>query len=111
METIKSTNEASLRDSVDLLVKKMMAAVEARKPDIDQVYPSQRVSAANLIQYLALRGEDVRSLQDHLHVFGLSSLASSESHILRQAQAILERLGADFRPNEISSCDYYMGRG
>ena len=56
------------------------------------VHPSQRQSACNLIHYLAVRSHDIRSLQDRLHKYGLSSLASSESHIRSQLLAILRRL-------------------
>jgi len=60
---------------------------------IDQVHPSNKKNAINLLHYLALRCSDIRELQDHLHSYGLSSLASSESHIRGQLLAILERLG------------------
>lgn len=60
---------------------------------VDQVHPSNKKNAINLLHYLALRCSDIRELQDHLHSFGLSSLASSESHIRGQLLAILERLG------------------
>ena len=63
---------------------------------MEHLHEEQKISAVNLIQYLALRSEDIRSLQDELHVFGLSALASSESHILRQVQTILQRLGKEF---------------
>lgn len=64
-------------------------------------------SATNLIQYLALRNEDIRVLQDKLHQAGLSSLASSESHILKQVQSIREILGATLKDKDISQIDYY----
>lgn len=66
----------------------------------------QRTSAKNLIHYLTLRKTDIRELQDMLHVAGLSSLASAESHILRQIQAIRERLGTTYQKSAVSSCHY-----
>jgi len=45
-------------------------------------------------------------MQDDLHNAGLSSLASSESHALRQVQAALLRLGANVPDSALSSCDY-----
>jgi pyruvate kinase len=101
---------SSLRDSLELLERKMEGAVEEQMTVIDRVHPAQKISAVNLIRYLALRSEDVRTLQDSLHIAGLSSLASSESHILRQLQAILQRLGRQFTPGDLSDCDYYAGR-
>ena len=50
-------------------------------------------NACNLLHYLALRSIDIRDLQDRLHAAGLSSLASSESHIRGQLLSILQRLG------------------
>jgi pyruvate kinase len=103
-------NAESLKISLESLLAKMNEAVQKKCPEIEQLNSPQKISAVNLIQYLALRSEDIRSIQDELHVFGLSSLASSESHILRQLQAILERLGKKFSPEDISDLDYYRGR-
>src|SRR5579872_7340163 len=105
MEVSATNNTTSLTSTIESLVQKMTAAVEAKRADISNVHPTQTLSAVNLIQYLALRSEDIRSLQDQLHIFGLSSLTSSESHILRQAQAILERLGIPVPPEQQSPCD------
>lgn len=61
---------------------------------LSQIHPSNSKAAGNLLHYLALRSLDIRSLQDQLHAAGLSSLASSESHIRGQLSAILSRLGS-----------------
>jgi len=50
---------------------------------INSLPGSQKISALNLIQYLALPSKDIRSLKDELHIVGLSSLTCSESHIFR----------------------------
>lgn len=60
---------------------------------LEKVHPANRKSAVNLLHYLALRSLDIRDLQDALHEFGLSSMASSESHIRGQLLAILNRMG------------------
>ena len=57
------------------------------------IHKSNYGNARNLLHYLALRNLDIRELQDQLHAMGLSSLASSESHIRGQLIAILQRLG------------------
>ncbi len=62
---------------------------------LKRVHPDNYERAINLMHYLVLRSMDVRALQDHLHAFGLSSLASSESHILGQIQQVLARLGVE----------------
>lgn len=61
---------------------------------LEKVHESNRKCAVNLLHYLALRSLDIRDLQDALHEYGLSSMASSESHIRGQLLAILQRIGA-----------------
>lgn len=61
---------------------------------LDQVHPTQRANAANLLHYLALRSLDIRELQDALHETGLSSITSSESHVRGQLLAIIQHLGS-----------------
>ena len=100
----------SLRNQVEALTEKMMASAQEKAFEIEQLHPSQIMSGVNLVHYLALRSNDIRNLQDKLHIFGLSSLASSESHILRQAQTILERLGKTFPPASVAQCDFSKGR-
>ncbi len=60
---------------------------------IEKVHTGNKKIALNLLHYLALRSHDIRELQDNLHAVGLSSMASSESHIRGQLLAILQRLG------------------
>lgn len=66
---------------------------------LQQVHPSQCNNALNLLHYLFLRSLDIRDLQDQLHKAGLSSMASSESHVRGQLLAILQRLGAEYQLN------------
>ena len=60
---------------------------------LEKVHPSNQKIAVNLLNYLALRSLDIRELQDRLHAAGLSSMASSESHVRGQLLAILQRIG------------------
>ena len=79
------------------LIEKMANEVEDKYPKIEHLHPEQKMSSINLIQYLTLRSEDVRSLQDQLHVLGLSSLASSESHsFLPRCRKYFEDWGSIF---------------
>lgn len=77
---------------------------------LQHVHPEQFPSAANLLHYLALRNEDIRDLQDQLHILGLSSLASAEGHIHQQLQAILQRLGKPLKESEQDACTYSYSR-
>jgi pyruvate kinase len=50
--------------------------------------------AANLAAYIALRREDLRSLQEHLSVLGLSSLGRCEGHVMATLDAVALALDA-----------------
>ena len=77
---------------------------------VDQVHPKQKASAINLLHYLALRCEDLRDVQDDLHNAGLSSLASSESHVRCQIEAVLRRLDKPVTEQGAPAVDYYEAR-
>lgn len=50
-------------------------------------------SAANLASYLALRGADLRGIQQPLSTLGLSSLGRAEAHVRASLDALLAALG------------------
>lgn len=95
-----------VRSKLDFIEKAMDQQVATRLKTIHNVHPSNQRSAENLIRYLTLRSLDLRELQDSLHTLGLSSLASSESHIKRQVQAISQRLGKKYSLQQLDPCDY-----
>jgi len=95
-----------IKEKLNLLEERMIREVESRNKFFHGLHPDQQDSARNLIHYLTLRNEDIREIQDLLHIYGLSSLASSESHILRQLQAIRERLGREYKEEELEICTY-----
>lgn len=99
-----------LRVSMERIYRNMKAAERHAAQNIAHVHPQQKRSAVNLIHYLALRREDLRALQDELHDAGLSSLASAESHALRQVQAVLQRLGKSFPAKQLSDCNFEVGK-
>jgi len=57
--------------------------------EIGRAHPDHRESARNLVHYLALRQEDIRSLQGDLASLGLSSLGRLEGHTLSTLDAVL----------------------
>src|ERR1035438_3939133 len=89
-----------------ILEEKMLREAEKRQLDFKNFHADQYCAAINLIHYLTVRNEDIRELQDSLHIWGLSSLASSESHIHSQLQSILQRLGHVYLPDAIEICTY-----
>jgi pyruvate kinase len=56
------------------------------------VHPVYRKSAINLIHYLALRHQDIRTLQEDLAALGLSSLGRTEAHVMSTLNAVLVAL-------------------
>lgn len=88
------------------LERKMLLEVGKRQLLFENIHQQQHLAAQNLIHYLTLRNEDIRELQDSLHIYGLSSLTSSESHIHSQMQSILQRLGNQYSPDDLDSCNY-----
>jgi pyruvate kinase len=102
-------NKSDLEERLLALAAEMISEENKRAEMLGSLAPGQVDSARNLIHYLTLRSKDMRMLQDDLHIAGLSSLASSESHILRQVQAILQVLGVSIESG-VSACDYYFGR-
>lgn len=75
-----------------------------------KIHPQNKLTAQNLLQYLTLRNNDIRELQDLLHEKGLSSLASSESHIHRQLQEILLRIGLPVPASILNHCTFEYAR-
>jgi len=59
--------------------------------DLNQ-FGSRRASAANLLHYVALRRQDIRSLQEKLELMGISSLGRSEGHVLYNIDAVIRIL-------------------
>jgi pyruvate kinase len=72
----------------------LQAAVRRRAREITGVHPVHRRSAENLVQYLELRGHDVRGLQAGLADLGLSSLGRSEGHVQATVRAVHTALRA-----------------
>ena len=92
------------------LEKNMAAEVAKKSGIIASLHKDQKEAGKNLVEYLSVRNRDLRVLQDALHVNGLSSLASSESHIRRQVQAILERLGESYKADQLDACDFSFSK-
>jgi pyruvate kinase len=82
-----------IRNDLLSLASKMDAAEEQYASVLNNIHPSQKSAAINLLHYMVLRSVDIQNLQDNLHINGLSSLASSESHVRWQLNAVLSRIG------------------
>lgn len=86
-------SKESLLKGLEEIYNGMLKAEQEQCTLIEQVLPDHRNSAVNMVDYLALRAQNIEALQLQLHHFGLSSLASSESHIKSQVVQAMEWLG------------------
>ncbi len=79
-----------------------MLTLEREEADrVNGLPESNRASARNLLDYLALRRRDIRPLQERLARFGLSSLGRAECHVqatLESVIAVLRALSSVSRP-------------
>ncbi len=100
---------ASTRDLRD----RALRFEHARSAELAQVEPHFRESARNLLHYLSVRQQDIRSIQRDLHSLGLSSLGVIESHTLSSLNAvigILEQLARkDMTPAPLPPVDFRTG--
>ncbi len=88
-----NTKADLLRELQSLYAK--MVAIEANQASmISNVIPQHQKSVINLLDYLVFRSENIHKLQESLHAYGLSSLASSESHIKAQISNVMKLLGS-----------------
>jgi pyruvate kinase len=79
----------TLIDQVETIRSDMLRLVEDSADLLRGVHPQHRASATNLLQYLALRGRDLRPLQLRLAAAGLSSLGRAESYVLTAVETVL----------------------
>lgn len=55
----------------------------------DSCDPNYRLSAMNLVRYITLRNQDLRSVHDHLSELGISSLRSCEGYVMHNVVSAL----------------------
>ncbi len=95
-------------DAIRKQLNKLEQQFSGSIDDFDKYFAStvlaeHKESAINLLQYINLRKKSIIRIQEMLHEKGLSSLASAESHIHRQVQEILLRLGHPFKSKQLST--------
>ena len=94
-------------------IRERAEALESRfEAELQLVHPNFAASARNLLHYVALRQFDIGGLQDHLTELGLSSLGSSERHVLASISAVqvaLARLCGDGRTDDDAGLPFSPG--
>jgi pyruvate kinase len=81
-----------LIDQLEALRRDLENHAEKGREDILALPPVHKVSAENLLHYLAFRSHDLRPLQDALAPLGLSSLGRAEAHVMATIDAVLNIL-------------------
>jgi len=92
---IASAQPHRLLEELDALREELARAAPEDPETLGSIHPGHRLSACNLLQYLALRRHEIRPLQEELARQGLSSLGRAEAHIaasLDAVRAVLYRL-------------------
>ncbi|MFF0943765.1 pyruvate kinase [Kocuria sp. CPCC 205300] len=92
--TARQERAAELLDRLLALVDVVAAARRAAVPELERVTPRHRRSALNLVDYVALRSQDVRDLQRELSALGVSSLGRMEAGVMTHLTAVVETLQA-----------------
>jgi pyruvate kinase len=99
-----------------LQLRRRMDQVELTHADrLARVIEDRRASAKNLLQYLTLRQQDLRSLQEELSNRGLSSLGRCEANVYATLTAVIEilcRLAAHGQPEKsgLAEIDFDQSR-
>ena len=92
----------------------MQALVVEQADLLAAVCEENRVSARNLLHYLAMRRREMRGLQERLADLGLSSLGRTETHVLQGLEAVLAvllRLDGREAMVPAGECDRMVGGG
>jgi pyruvate kinase len=84
---VSSTN--ALIDQLRSLRESMLGAPQRFDGWLRAVDPAHEDSATNLVHYLAMRGADLRELQQHLAKMGVSSLGRAETHVLANVDKVI----------------------
>jgi pyruvate kinase len=74
------------------LTRDMRSLAQENRPLLAHVATQNQTSATNLLHYLALRGHDLRPLQEQLARLGLSSLGRIETHALSGVLTVTQLL-------------------
>lgn len=83
-----------MRDQLADIQASLYAAEASYDLIASSLSPRHRLSALNLLHYLAFRQHDVRQLQDDLASIGLSSLGRAESNVMHSIDQVLKVLCA-----------------
>src|SRR5262245_33754649 len=78
-----------LRVQLENLKQAVLDVETIAEDEIALVHPERRVGARNLVDYLAIRRQDLRELQRELYAMGLSSMGVVHRHVMASIEAAL----------------------
>lgn len=107
---LKPEQLRELINEIDVIIERIQQAEEESKGQIEQVHPSFRKGAENLIHYRAIRRMDITRLQKKLEDLGLSITGNAESHVLASLENfrfILKSLTKEEPDNKIMAGTSY----
>jgi len=85
---------AEVMELVTSIREELLEVAEGWRPWVQGREADRDASARNLLQYLALRGRDLRDVQESLIGLGLSSLGGIEGHVQASVEAVQHALQA-----------------
>jgi pyruvate kinase len=91
---VRAHERSALFERLLAIREQLLEAAEGWRSWTEGDGADRDASARNLLQYLALRGHDLREVQDRLVELGLSSLGGSEGHVQASVDAVLDALSA-----------------
>ncbi|MEM6394841.1 MAG: pyruvate kinase [Bacteroidota bacterium] len=97
---IKKSTASEIIEQLDAIIEKMNTEEERLKPQLDLVTESCKLSAQNLVHYMAFRSFDVRRMQKQLRNLGLTRFANAQAHIKASALNIRYLLGLTLAKRE-----------
>ena len=100
MASTNNLQPQELLQQLNFLRSEMLSLEASGEVESAHVHPDHRVSATNLIHYLALRRHDIRQLQAQLAALGLSSLGRTEAHVISALDAVMKALNRIVGSNE-----------
>ncbi len=87
------------KDKIEKTIREILSIFDVEKTlqdtyadELIRIHPAHKLSADNLITYLALRHHDLEEIQDYLGVLGISRLAKAEGHVRSSIESVVHNL-------------------
>lgn len=105
-KSLQGLTREKVSRQLSAIVREMKNAENKFAPQVALLHDHFKLSGTNLIDYLVLRSNEIRDIQEYLHQMGLSSLTNSESHTLFQVQNVIGWLQNKNTKTKKASCSF-----